>query len=134
MIRYPDVAGVVAIHEIVMRRMGESGSGLLYAGGLPYCIETAMDVEEAIESQKALSRIAAYYIWCLITNHPFVDGNKRTPFQTSDVFLRANGFKFGDLDPYEAVSILKGVATGEVPFEELSVWVEKHLSSEVLSG
>jgi death-on-curing protein len=29
----------------------------------------------------------------LITNHPFVDGNKRIAFAATDVFLRINGYR-----------------------------------------
>jgi death-on-curing protein len=29
----------------------------------------------------------------LVTNHPFVDGNKRVAFFATGVFLRANGWK-----------------------------------------
>src|SRR5438309_10386930 len=99
---------------MVMRRMGESGSGLLYAGGLPYCIETAWDIGVTDELRKVLSKTAAYYIWCLITNHPFMDGNKRTAFQTAEVFLRANGFRLSGLEPNETVSILNGVAMAQI--------------------
>lgn len=34
---------------------------------------------------------AAAYIFHVVKNHPFVDGNKRTGFGCADVFLRING-------------------------------------------
>jgi death on curing protein len=134
LIRHPDVEGVVIIHEMIMKRMGSSSLGLLYPGGLPYCVDTAQDIRHSSELRRTLSEMAAYYIWCLITNHPFVDGNKRTAFQTAEVFLRANGFSLSQLEPDEVVSTLLRVATGEIPVVELTDWVEKHLSPGVTPG
>jgi death-on-curing protein len=37
--------------------------------------------------------MAAALFESLINNHPFVDGNKRVAFFSTDVFLRLNGFK-----------------------------------------
>jgi death-on-curing protein len=37
---------------------------------------------------------AAAFFESLITNHPFVDGNKRIAFAATDVFLRINGYRF----------------------------------------
>jgi death-on-curing protein len=100
-------------------------------GGLDYCIETARDQEteySEYSERQQIARAAAYLLWCLVTNHPFVDGNKRTAYQTADVFLRANGCKLVLVDPDEAVSILSGVATGRVSLVELSSWFELHMS------
>lgn len=35
---------------------------------------------------------AAAYLYHLVLNHPFVDGNKRTAFAVMDAFLRLNGY------------------------------------------
>ena len=35
---------------------------------------------------------AAAYLFHLVMNHPFLDGNKRTAFAVMDTFLRLNGF------------------------------------------
>ena len=122
------------IHEMIMNSMGSSCLGLLYPGGLPYCVDTARDIRRSSVLRRTLSEMAAYYIWCLITNHPFVDGNKRTAFQTAEVFLRANGFSLSQLEPDEVVSTLLRVATGEVSVAELTDWVEKHLSPSATPG
>ena len=37
--------------------------------------------------------MAAALFESLINNHPFVDGNKRVAFFSTDVFLRLNGYK-----------------------------------------
>ena len=40
-----------------------------------------------------LIEMAAALFESLINNHPFVDGNKRVAFFSTDVFLRLNGYK-----------------------------------------
>lgn len=46
-----------------------------------------------------LFQMAAAYLFHLVKNHPFLDGNKRTGFLASVVFLRLNGVKIADPDP-----------------------------------
>lgn len=36
---------------------------------------------------------AAAYLYHLVMNHPFIDGNKRTAFAVMDTFLRINGYR-----------------------------------------
>lgn len=38
-----------------------------------------------------LFKLATAYIYGILKNHPFVDGNKRTAFMTGFVFLARNG-------------------------------------------
>ena len=40
-----------------------------------------------------LVEMAAALFESLMNNHPFVDGNKRVAFFSTDVFLRINGYK-----------------------------------------
>ena len=40
-----------------------------------------------------LAETATAMFESLISNHPFVDGNKRVAFFATDVFLRSNGWK-----------------------------------------
>ncbi|MBT9546135.1 MAG: type II toxin-antitoxin system death-on-curing family toxin [Candidatus Sericytochromatia bacterium] len=37
---------------------------------------------------------AAAYLYHIVKNHPFVDGNKRTGFGCANIFLRLNGYQF----------------------------------------
>ncbi len=46
---------------------------------------------------KDVVEVAAAYLFYLCSNHPFVDGNKRTALAACLVFLEANG-RFPDVD------------------------------------
>jgi death on curing protein len=39
-------------------------------------------------------QLAAVYTAAIVSNHPFVDGNKRTGFVIGILFLELNGFRF----------------------------------------
>lgn len=62
----------------------------------------------------------------LVMNHPFVDGNKRIGHAAMEVFLILNGYEIkADIDEQEQI-ILK-LAAGELPRQEFTAWLEKHI-------
>jgi len=126
-LRYLTTEAVSLIHDLILRKMKESGTGFLYEGGLSYCVETLQDLHNEPNLFDALVWKAGYLMWCLITNHPFLDGNKRTAFEAADVFLRANGYKIAAVEPREVVTILGKVATGVESLDDLVVWLRKYL-------
>jgi death-on-curing protein len=81
---------VKAIHEEVLAAHG--GSPGLRDSAL---LESAVAAPQATEGGEALLKdvveIAAAYLYYLCSNHPFVDGNKRTALAACLVFLEANG-------------------------------------------
>ena len=44
-------------------------------------------------------QMAAAYLWHLVRDHPFVDGNKRTGLAAALVFLHINGYAFEAQEP-----------------------------------
>jgi death-on-curing protein len=56
---------------------------------------------------------AAAYLFHLVKNHPFVDGNKRTAFAVMVTFLRVNGYRLS-LSNGEAYDLVMQVAQGQV--------------------
>jgi death-on-curing protein len=91
-LRYPTLAEVIAIHEKVMRGLGDAPRPLRDEG--------------LLESAMTRSQIAAYYEGADIVRQAtllgldisqaqaFLDGNKRTAFQTLDAFLWVNGWEY----------------------------------------
>lgn len=64
----------------------------------------------------------------LLVNHPFVDGDKRTAFAATDVFLRLNGIRLR-VDAAEAHAFLVGVlSTDGDRFTTLEAWLRAHES------
>ena len=63
--------------------------------------------------------------YALISNHAFVDGNKRIAVCVMLVFLEMNGIKIRCTDE-ELVRIGLGVADGSMGYDELLQWVLDH--------
>jgi death-on-curing protein len=87
---YLTADAVKAIHEEVLAAHG--GSPGLRDLAL---LESAVAAPQATYGGEALLKdaieIAAAYLFYLCSNHPFVDGNKRTALAACLVFLEANG-------------------------------------------
>lgn len=57
--------------------------------------------------------LAATYLFGIVKNHPFIDGNKRTGYLAADVFLALNGWSV-EAEQEEVVSFVFAVAAGEI--------------------
>ena len=56
-------------------------------------------------------------------NHPFVDGNKRTAFAVTDVFLRINGLTI-TANPDVIIEFIYSLYDAQTfNFEELATWL-----------
>ena len=74
-----------------------------------------------------LSTMAAALFESLLMNHPFIDGNKRVAFFSTDVFLRLNGWRLS-VDPDAAHQLIIGLLErGECDFEHLLPWIRASL-------
>jgi len=60
---------------------------------------------------KDLFEMAAAYLFHIVQNHPFVDGNKRTGAATAIIFLTINGVEL-DGDEEGLVEVTLAVASG----------------------
>jgi len=56
-------------------------------------------------------------------NHPFIDGNKRTAFAVTDVYLKMNGILI-IASPEDTVSFVYSLYDSQTfSFEELATWL-----------
>ena len=62
----------------------------------------------------------------LISNHAFLDGNKRIGMYVMLTFLEANGIGV-EADNEEVASVGLAVASGAMKYEALLDWVRKHI-------
>ena len=73
-----------------------------------------------------LADLAAAYAFGLAKNHPFVDGNKRTSYVVTRLFLLLNGADLA-APPAERVRIWLALAAGEMIEEQLAAWLREHI-------
>ena len=71
--------------------------------------------------------MAAALFESLMNNHPFVDGNKRVAFFSTDVFLRLNGYKMS-VEPKAAHAFLMELFdSNDCDLEHLSPWIRSSI-------
>jgi len=121
-ITFVSVEDVKNIHQAAITKWGgspEVRDGLLSSAvsmpesgfGGQYFHETVFDM-------------AAAYMFHIIQNHPFVDGNKRTGSLTAIAFMKANGFECSA--DIEQVAI--DVATGSKSKGQIAEWFKANSS------
>ena len=121
-VEYLRVDDVLAIHEDQILRYGGSAGvrdpGLLEAALFrPQTGYYSSVIEEAAALWESLSQ-----------NHPFVDGNKRTAFAATYVFLRINGLRISATDADAQEFVLGLYARGQMTFDNLRPWLADNTS------
>jgi death-on-curing protein len=69
-------------------------------------------------------QLAAAYGYGIAMNPPFLDGNKRTAFMVSVLFIELNGCTFF-ADEVESATTFLSLAAGELDQTELAGWFER---------
>ena len=69
--------------------------------------------------------MAAAYMFHIVQNHPFIDGNKRTGLATCLYFLELHVTEI-DVDPEELERFVRAVAKGEIQKPEIAKFLEEH--------
>jgi death-on-curing protein len=75
-------------------------------------------------NNSSLFELAATYCFSIVKNHPFNDGNKRTAFVATLLFLELNGIII-DIDESIALNMMIGVASSKIGVIEVAVILEK---------
>ena len=63
--------------------------------------------------------------YALISNHAFIDGNKRIGMYVMLTFLEVNGIHM-DCANEDVVEVGLGIASGSMKYDALLTWVRKH--------
>lgn len=107
-----DLDEVLEIHRDQIHRYG-GGEGVRDFG----LLQSALAMPEAGTRDQYLHadlfEMAAAYLFHIVKNHPFVDGNKRVGAASALVFLELNGKGIRTKDD-ELVDLVVGVAVGRV--------------------
>ncbi len=115
---------VLAIHtQLIAETGGEDGVRDL--GLLDSALMLPFQTFEGQELYSSIHQKAARLCHSLITNHPFVDGNKRAGVHLTLVFLAINGVELGYTQP-ELVSLGLDTAQGKLGAQEILDWILEH--------
>ncbi|MBN2341975.1 MAG: type II toxin-antitoxin system death-on-curing family toxin [Deltaproteobacteria bacterium] len=113
---------VLALHE---RQLAEHGGARdIRDTGL---LDSALNaLRQLFHYKKAdLHHLAAAYGFSLASNHPFVDGNKRTAYVCMRLFLCLNGLDIVATKE-QKIRVMLDLARGKIDTEALADWLRKH--------
>lgn len=125
--RFLSLVEILDAHEIAIARHG-GAAGVRDQGSL----ESALAMpEQSFGGEFAHTfpfQMAAAYAFHIAKNHPFVDGNKRTAFTASTLFLWMNGWRLeaGEADAEQAVLDL---VTSKLDKQGFAEWLHRHSAS-----
>ena len=73
-----------------------------------------------------VAQMAAAYLFHLVSNHPFVDGNKRTGLAAALIFLEMNNVDL-IVDEEAEIELTIRVAEGKASKEEVAAYFRAHI-------
>ena len=132
--RYLTVEEVLALHS---RLIGTSGvtQGVRDQDALDSAVAQPQMTFDGVDLYTTIARKAAALGHSLISNHPFIDGNKRVGHAAMEVMLLLNGHEIvASVDDQEEVIIhvasgtMSHVASGTMSRDEFASWIEQRVA------
>ncbi|MCA2976984.1 MAG: type II toxin-antitoxin system death-on-curing family toxin [Myxococcaceae bacterium] len=118
-----DVDEVIELHASQLELFG-GGAGLRDQGLLESAVAQPQASFGGHLAHDGLFAMAAAYLFHLVSNHPFVDGNKRIGLIAALVFLDLNGVSIAH--PTEALyELTMGVAEGRIDKAAVAAELER---------
>ena len=117
-------AKVLLLHQIIAESTGGS-VGVRDEALLESALEGAFSGFGGKEFYPSKEEKGARLGYCLISNHVFVDGNKRIGVYVMLTFLEVNGIKL-DYTDEDLIQIGLSVADGSMTYEALLGWIIEH--------
>ncbi len=115
---------VLLLHQLIAQETGGS-IGIRDEGLLESALENAFSGFGGEEFYPTKEEKGARLGYSLISNHAFVDGNKRIGVYVMLTFLEVNGIHL-DCTNEDVVNVGLGVADGSMDYEALLAWVREH--------
>lgn len=115
---------VLLLHKLIAEETGGS-VGVRDEGLLESALESAFAGFDGQEFYPTKEEKGARLGYTLISNHAFVDGNKRIGVYVMLTFLEVNGTRL-ECTNEEIVHIGLSVADGSMGYEELLDWIIAH--------
>ena len=117
-------AEIIEIHDYQIEHFG-GGEGLRDIELLKSAIGMPSATFGGEYLHPTILEMAAAYLYHLVENHPFVDGNKRVGAMAALIFLDLNGYDFDASDAEFTDMVLK-VAGGKMLKAEIMLFFRQH--------
>ena len=121
---FVNISDVLDIHEYQIQRFGGS-DGLRSIELLESAIAMPSATFDGRYLYPSIPDMAASYLYHLVKNHPFVDGNKRVGSMAALQFLSMNNY-YLDATNEEYTELVLQVAAGEKTLRGISFFFHRH--------
>jgi death-on-curing protein len=116
---------VLLLHELQINRFG-GAFGIVNEGLLDSALAQPKATFFGEFLHREIHAQAAAYLYHLVKNHPFLDGNKRVGAAVMEVFLRINGYVL-TLSNEELYNLTMQVAQGQLSKDEVSALIYENM-------
>ena len=115
---------VVTLHDVQLSRFGGC-AGLRDAGLLASAVAMPLAGFGEHFAHADIFEMAAAYLFHLVQNHPFVDGDKRVGFHAAYTFLRMNGVELV-MPQGTAYDLVIATAEGRTTKQDIAAVFREH--------
>ena len=115
---------ILLLHQVMAEATG-GDVGVRDDALLESAIENIYATFDGIELYPSTEEKAARLGYSLISNHAFVDGNKRIGMYIMISFLELNGIKI-DANNDDVVNLGLSVASGNANYDDILNWINEH--------
>ena len=123
--RFLSLAEVLYLHEAILVAT-RGAPGVRDLGALESAVAQPLASFSGDDLCPSLAEKAAALRFSRVSNHPFVDGNKRTAHASMEAFLTLNGSRI-EATVAEQEQLMIGLAAGSVAREQLVAWLRAHV-------
>lgn len=121
-------AQILALHQALLRAFG-GRRGLRDRGALEASVARPFATFDGEDLYPDAAAKAAALMHSLVSNHPFVDGNKRVGAAAAELFLEVNSWSLNaEDDDLEEITLV--VARGEITAEAFAIWLRQRTIRE----
>jgi len=119
-----DVEHALRLHQSLVEHYGGT-EGIRDVGLLQSALAMAQASYGGEYLHHDIFEMAAAYLYHIVQNHPFLDGNKRTGAASAIVFLAINDVEI-DNDEQGLIDLTLSVATGQAGKTEIAEFFRSH--------
>jgi len=128
-IKYPSSEDVEWAHNRILDLTGGERGDLAKAN-LEFVLDRMKEIGERLGFHEAIVKKAAFLLHSLVTQHPFINGNKRTAFEALKVFVEPNGYIINASDD-EIYTLLGLISKGQASLTQVEEWMETNLAKKL---
>ena len=120
---------VLAIHDMQIQDHG-GVPGIRDLGLIESVLARPQNL--SLHADPTVTDLAAEYAFGIAKNHGFVDGNKRTAYVVTRLFLKLHSWDFF-APPEERVLVFEALGKGKYTVEQFAEWM-RHNSGRIMTG